>query len=82
MLAYIIPHNVNVFSLRQTVKELGIGAERIFLDNVPRYGRCFASDILVDYPTPQDAGRVVEGRHYLLAPVGFGVTFTATRCAR
>jgi 3-oxoacyl-[acyl-carrier-protein] synthase-3 len=73
----VIPHNVNMFSWRQTTKALDIAAERVFLDNVARYSHCFASDVLVNYTTLRESGRLVPGRHYLLASVGFGATFTA-----
>jgi 3-oxoacyl-[acyl-carrier-protein] synthase III len=73
----VIPHNVNMFSWRQTIKEMDIPADRVFLDNIARYSHCFASDVLVNYTTLRDSGRLVEGGHYLLASVGFGATFTA-----
>ncbi|MER6030923.1 3-oxoacyl-[acyl-carrier-protein] synthase III C-terminal domain-containing protein [Streptomyces sp. NPDC001851] len=73
----IIPHNVNLLAWRNTAAELGVSLDRVFLDNVPRYSHCFASDPFVNYTTLRDAGRLVEGRHYLMACVGAGATFTA-----
>ncbi|MDI3408221.1 3-oxoacyl-ACP synthase III family protein [Streptomyces cavernicola] len=73
----VIPHNVNLMAWRNTVAELGISQNRVFLDNVPRYSHCFAADPFVNYASLRDAGRLVEGRHYLMACVGAGATFTA-----
>jgi 3-oxoacyl-[acyl-carrier-protein] synthase-3 len=73
----VIPHNVNMFSWRQITKEMDIPAERVFLDNVARFSHCFASDVLLNFTTLRQAGRLVEGRHYMLVSVGFGATFAA-----
>ncbi|MCX4546089.1 3-oxoacyl-[acyl-carrier-protein] synthase III C-terminal domain-containing protein [Streptomyces sp. NBC_01565] len=73
----VIPHNVNMLAWRNTIAELGIAAERVFLENIPRYSHCFAADPFVNYTTLRDAGRLVPGRHYLMAGVGAGATFTA-----
>ncbi|MCL8015542.1 3-oxoacyl-[acyl-carrier-protein] synthase III C-terminal domain-containing protein [Streptomyces sp. AS02] len=73
----IIPHNVNLMSWRQTIAELDIPAERVFLDNIARYSHCFTSDVFVNYTTLRDDGRLAEGRHYLMAGVGAGATFSA-----
>lgn len=75
--ALIVPHNVNTFSWRQTMKKLGLPSEMCFLDNVPRFSHCYASDVFVNYTTLRDTGRLVEGQHYLLASVGLGATFAA-----
>ncbi|GAA3761459.1 3-oxoacyl-[acyl-carrier-protein] synthase-3 [Spinactinospora alkalitolerans] len=73
----IIPHNVNLISWRQVIKELKIDPELVFLDNVPRLSHCYSSDVFVNYTTLRDEGRLVEGRNYVLASVGLGATFGA-----
>ncbi|MEN8656323.1 ketoacyl-ACP synthase III family protein [Streptomyces sp. 21So2-11] len=73
----IIPHNVNLQSWRQTIGELGIDRSQVFLDNVERYGHCFASDVFLNYTTLRAAGRLEAGRNYLFATVGLGATFAA-----
>lgn len=73
----VIPHNVNLQSWRQTIGELGIPREQVFLDNVPRFGHCFASDVFLNYSTLRRAGRLVPGATYVLATVGLGATFAA-----
>ncbi|MEU3747024.1 MULTISPECIES: 3-oxoacyl-[acyl-carrier-protein] synthase III C-terminal domain-containing protein [Streptomyces] len=73
----VIPHNVNKLAWRQTIKELEVAPEKVFLDNVPRYSHTFASDVFVNYTTLRDAGRLVDGAHYLLVSVGLGATFGA-----
>ncbi|MEN8656324.1 ketoacyl-ACP synthase III family protein [Streptomyces sp. 21So2-11] len=73
----VIPHNVNMLAWRNTIDELGITADRVFLENIPRYSHCFASDPFVNYTTLRDTGRLIAGRHYLMAGVGAGATFSA-----
>ncbi|MFE5730864.1 3-oxoacyl-[acyl-carrier-protein] synthase III C-terminal domain-containing protein [Streptomyces sp. NPDC056528] len=73
----VIPHNVNKLAWRQTIKELGVEPEKVFLDNVPRYSHTFASDVFVNYTTLRDEGRLVDGAPYLLVSVGLGATFGA-----
>ncbi|MEU5693153.1 3-oxoacyl-[acyl-carrier-protein] synthase III C-terminal domain-containing protein [Actinosynnema sp. NPDC020468] len=73
----IIPHNVNGLAWKQTIKALGVPAEKVFLDNVKRYSHTYASDVFVNYTTMRDAGSLVDGGHYVLVSVGLGATFGA-----
>ncbi|MFE6687038.1 3-oxoacyl-ACP synthase III family protein [Streptomyces sp. NPDC057743] len=73
----VIPHNVNAISWRNTIKEMGADPARFFLDNVPEFSHCFASDVFLNYTTLRDAGRLVDGGRYLLVSVGLGATFGA-----
>ncbi len=73
----VIPHNVNLMAWRQTIAELDVEPERVFLDNIARYSHCFTSDIFVNYTTLRDDGRLAPGRHYVAAGVGAGATFSA-----
>ncbi|MFI9201796.1 3-oxoacyl-ACP synthase III family protein [Streptomyces sp. NPDC053048] len=73
----VVPHNVNLQSWRQTISELGIPREQVFLENVERFSHCFASDVFLNYTTLRDADRLAPGRHYLFATVGLGATFAA-----
>lgn len=73
----IIPHNVNLMAWRQTIAELDVPSERVFLDNVARYSHCFASDVFVNYTTLREEGRLMQDRHYVMASVGAGATFNA-----
>lgn len=73
----VIPHNVNMVSWRQTIKEMGEPAQRFFLENVHRYSHCYASDVFVNYTTLREEDRLVDGRNYVLVSVGLGATFGA-----
>jgi 3-oxoacyl-[acyl-carrier-protein] synthase-3 len=73
----VIPHNVNMVSWRQTIKEMGADPDRFFLDNVARYSHTYASDVFVNYTTLRDEDRLVDGRNYVLVSVGLGATFGA-----
>ena len=56
---------------------LGIPLARVFLDNVPVTGHCFAADPFINYVSARDAGRLRPGDLYLMASVGLGATFSA-----
>ncbi|MDH6134302.1 3-oxoacyl-[acyl-carrier-protein] synthase-3 [Kitasatospora sp. MAA4] len=73
----VIPHNVNLVSWRQTIKEMGADPERFFLENVPHYSHTYASDVFVNYTTLRERERLVDGHHYVLVSVGLGATFGA-----
>ncbi|CAM5685644.1 3-oxoacyl-ACP synthase OS=Streptomyces cyaneofuscatus OX=66883 GN=G3I52_18705 PE=4 SV=1 [Streptomyces cyaneofuscatus] len=74
----VIPHNVNKLAWRQTNQGAGGGAgEGVPGNNVPRFSHTYASDVFVNYTTLRDAGRLVDGAHYLLVSVGLGATFGA-----
>jgi 3-oxoacyl-[acyl-carrier-protein] synthase-3 len=73
----ILPHNVNRLSWSWTCRLLGIPLARVFLDNVPVTGHCFAADPFINYVSARDAGRLRPGDLYLMASVGLGATFSA-----
>ncbi|WP_035794605.1 3-oxoacyl-[acyl-carrier-protein] synthase III C-terminal domain-containing protein [Kitasatospora mediocidica] len=73
----VIPHNVNLVSWRQTIKDMGADPARFFLDNVPLYSHTYASDVFVNYTTLRESDRLVDGGHYVLVSVGLGATFGA-----
>jgi 3-oxoacyl-[acyl-carrier-protein] synthase III len=73
----ILPHNVNRRSWLSTCRLLGIGADKVFLDNVPVTGHCFAADPFINYVAAREAGRLPPGTLYLMASVGLGATFSA-----
>jgi 3-oxoacyl-[acyl-carrier-protein] synthase-3 len=73
----VIPHNVNMVSWRQTIKEMEAAPEKFFLDNVAHYSHTYASDVFVNYTTLRDQDRLADGRYYVLVSVGLGATFGA-----
>ncbi|MER6399614.1 3-oxoacyl-[acyl-carrier-protein] synthase III C-terminal domain-containing protein [Kitasatospora sp. NPDC059973] len=73
----VIPHNVNAVSWRHTIQRMGADPDRFFLDNIPLYSHCFASDVFLNYTTLRERGRLVDGGHYVLVSVGLGATFGA-----
>ncbi|XVS68076.1 3-oxoacyl-[acyl-carrier-protein] synthase III C-terminal domain-containing protein [Actinosynnema sp. CA-299493] len=76
-IALVLPHNVNVVSWKQTIREMGADVDRFYLDNIPRYSHCYSADVFLNYTTARAEGRLVEGAHYLLVSVGLGATFGA-----
>jgi 3-oxoacyl-[acyl-carrier-protein] synthase-3 len=76
--AAVLPHNVNRLSWKKVAAGLGIPLDRVYLDNVPRTGHCFASDPLINLDAARAAGRVGPGDVVLMASAGLGATFAAT----
>ena len=76
-LAVILPHNVNRLSWVWTCRALGLPVERVYLDNVPVTGHCFAADPFINHVHARAAGRLRPGDLYLMASVGLGATFAA-----
>jgi 3-oxoacyl-[acyl-carrier-protein] synthase III len=76
-LAAVLPHNVNRLSWRRIAGDLGVPADRIYLDNVSRLGHCFSSDPFINLATARAAGRVGPGDLVLMASAGLGAAFAA-----
>jgi 3-oxoacyl-[acyl-carrier-protein] synthase-3 len=73
----VLPHNVNRSSWRQIVPALGLGVDRVYLDNIPRTGHCFCSDPFLNLVSLRDEGHLVPGGRYLMTAVGLGATYAA-----
>jgi 3-oxoacyl-[acyl-carrier-protein] synthase-3 len=76
-IAMILPHNVNRSSWRQIVPGLGLGTDRVYLDNIARTGHCFCSDPFLNLVSLRDERGIVPGGRYLLTAVGLGATYAA-----
>jgi 3-oxoacyl-[acyl-carrier-protein] synthase-3 len=76
-LAAVLPHNVNRMSWKRVARELGIPADRIYLDNVARLGHCFGADPIINLTTALRGGRLGPGDLVLLASAGLGASFGA-----
>ncbi|WP_117212772.1 3-oxoacyl-[acyl-carrier-protein] synthase III C-terminal domain-containing protein [Allorhizocola rhizosphaerae] len=75
--AIILPHNVNRLTWSWTCRVLDLPLERVYLDNIPVTGHCFAADPFINLVHARDAGRLRRGDTYLMAAVGLGATFSA-----
>ncbi|GAA0730858.1 ketoacyl-ACP synthase III family protein [Dactylosporangium roseum] len=73
----VLPTNPNVVLWDETARELGLPPGRIFTANVPRYSHCLSADLLINYVTLREEGRLEPGRKYLFFALGLGFTFAA-----
>ena len=48
-------------------RQAGFSARQLYTANVTRLGHCFAADPLVNLVDQEQAGRIREGGHYVLA---------------
>lgn len=77
-ISMVLPHNVNRLSWKRIAGNVGIPVERVYLDNVPKFGHCYSSDPFINLATARDSERVMPGDVVLLATAGLGATFGAT----
>ncbi|MFD4575696.1 3-oxoacyl-[acyl-carrier-protein] synthase III C-terminal domain-containing protein [Streptomyces sp. NPDC058417] len=73
----IIPTHPNRTFWGQIAEDLKWPPGKLFLENLPRYSHCLTADLMVNYVTLREEGRLVPGRHYLFLATGIGSTFTA-----
>lgn len=74
-ISMILPHNVNVPTWNKIAKELGVGIDKIYLDNVSRYGHCMCSDPILNLHTALMENRLKKGDYYLIASCAMGFFF-------
>ncbi|MCX5391921.1 3-oxoacyl-ACP synthase III family protein [Streptomyces sp. NBC_00094] len=77
-IACVIPHNVNRMSWKKVLGDLGIAAEKAYLDNIPKYGHCFASDPFINLRSARAEERVKPGDVAILVGAGLGASFAST----
>jgi len=74
----ILPHNVNLSSWQQVIKELDIPADRVYLKNIPQLGHCFSSDVILNYQSAMRDNLLESGDLYMMVSVGLGATFAVS----
>jgi 3-oxoacyl-[acyl-carrier-protein] synthase-3 len=73
----VIPHNINVSSWLRLCARLGLPRDRVFLDNIPKYGHTYSSDVFLNLNTMGERGMLEPGGRYLVVAVGLGATYSA-----
>lgn len=76
-LAWIAPHNVNLSSWQRLADELNITRQKIFLENVPRYGHCFGADPYLNLATLIRQKKLSPETNVMMVSVGMGATFSS-----
>jgi 3-oxoacyl-[acyl-carrier-protein] synthase-3 len=71
---YVFPHNVNEASWRRIASALGTSPNKIYLQNLPRYGHCFGADPFVSVLNALEDGTLAIGDTVLLISAGLGGT--------
>lgn len=74
---HILPTNPNVTIWQEATRDLGLAPDQFFTDNVARYSHCMSADLLINYVTLREEGRLEPGRHYMFVALGVGYTFAA-----
>ncbi|WP_242911382.1 3-oxoacyl-[acyl-carrier-protein] synthase III C-terminal domain-containing protein [Actinomadura terrae] len=75
----VLPHNANATFWGEAGAPAAMGFEpgRVFVDNIPRYSHCMASDALINYVTARAEGLLRPGRDYLFFAMGLGMSYGA-----
>lgn len=70
--AWIIPHNVNVWMWRRAAQFMKFPIERVFLENTQRTAHCLGADMLLNLEALIRTDRLRRGDLYLMASAGIG----------
>lgn len=73
----VLPHNVNRFSWVAAATALPIPLDRVYLENIPKFGHCYCCDPFVNLTTARAQGAVHPGDPVLMVSGGQGATFGA-----
>ncbi|HET9518010.1 MAG TPA: 3-oxoacyl-[acyl-carrier-protein] synthase III C-terminal domain-containing protein [Actinoplanes sp.] len=78
-IARILPHNVNAVAWQRVCRQLGIGVDRVVLDNLPVTGHVFCADAFFNLRYARANGLLAPGDAYVVAAAGAarGATFAA-----
>jgi 3-oxoacyl-[acyl-carrier-protein] synthase-3 len=77
----LIPANLNISVLRNFAELVGVPFERMYTDNVGKYGHTFAYDQLISLETLLAEQRVESGQRFMLVGVGGNYLFSALDCS-
>lgn len=73
----ILPHNVNIPTWQKIAEALQFPIEKIYLDNIPRFGHSFCSDHLINLQSVIADGYLNFGDYYLMVGCGLGFFISA-----
>lgn len=74
----LLPHNINIPTWKKIASTLTFPYEKIFTDNIPRFGHCFCSDQIINLSDAITKKILQKGDYYLMAACGMGFYFAAT----
>lgn len=77
-ISLILPHNVNQLSWKRISELIGIPRDRVYLENVAKFGHCYSSDPFINLAVARKQGLVKSGDLVLMATAGLGASFAAT----
>jgi 3-oxoacyl-[acyl-carrier-protein] synthase-3 len=73
----VLPHNVNRFSWVAAAAAVPFPLDRVYLENIPKFGHCYCCDPFVNLSTARAQGAAGPGDPVLLVSGGQGATFGA-----
>lgn len=76
-IAWIIPHNVNIWMWRRAATYLGFPLEKIFLSNIRRTAHCLGADMFINFHSLQESVELCAGDQVLMVSTGVGGVFGA-----
>lgn len=76
-LALILPHNVNIPTWKKIAATLRCSIEKIYTNNISKFGHCFCSDHLINLYSAISENRIKKGDYYLMAGCGLGFFISA-----
>lgn len=75
-LTRIVPHNVSLRSWQILLGLLGVGGEKLFADNIAKFGHVIAADNWMNLRDASSTGRLTPKDKFLLFTFGFGANWS------
>lgn len=76
-ISWLLPHNTSASAWRFWAQSAGFPVERLFLENIPRTGHCFGTDLINNHAALRAGAYSASGDRYLMAAAGLGGMFGA-----
>ncbi|MCX7124681.1 MAG: hypothetical protein NTU49_02785 [Gammaproteobacteria bacterium] len=76
-IALILPHNVNIPTWKKISAALHFPIEKIYLNNIAKFGHTFCSDHVINLQSALSENRLNKGDYYLMVGCGMGFYLSA-----
>lgn len=70
--AYVIPHNVNLYTWKKFIKKSEFREEQVYFKHIPSLGHTYATDAQINLARLIEEGVLKRGDRYILIGVGLG----------
>ena len=76
--ALVIPHQANIRIIEGAAKRLEIDPDKVYSDNVSKYGNTSSSSVIVALDEASKKGKIKKGDNIVLVGFGGGLTWASS----